>query len=348
VAAVASSGSRRASAEGLECETALSFYGLDVHVGGDWPEVIEDLRGDFAWFEAAGVQLTGVGVEVRRRTPDFGIAGDIEASFITPRNVVYQQPDRTLIDYFGKALSIYDRPRERLLIEGEDEHLVHEAAYQFILSRVGMHLEAIGLPRLHALGLSGRQGGVAVLLPSGGGKSTLAVSALAAPGVKLISEDSPLIDRHGFLHPFPLRIGVNDCDADRLPAGRTRTLKRMEFAPKTVLELDALADRIESRPRPLRHLVLGQRTLAQRPVLEAIGRRTLLMPLLRECVVGLGIYQGMEFILQRGLRDIPAKVGPARVRTICSMVGLARAHTWQLRLGRDHEANWEALSRLLD
>jgi hypothetical protein len=246
------------------------------------------------------------------------------------------------------VLSIYDRGAGRLVIQGEDQDLVHEAAYQFILSRVGTHLEEIGLPRLHALGLSGPQGAIAVLLPSGGGKSTLAVSALLSGEVKLLSEDSPLIDRRGTLHPFPLRIGVNCGDGHRLPAGKTRTLKRMEFSPKTVLDVEALAGRMESRPRPLRHLVLGQRTLARHARLESIPRRALVGPLLRECVVGVGIYQGMELILQRGLRDVAGKLVPAKVRATCSAMALASAQTWRLRLGRDHEENWAALSRLLD
>lgn len=326
----------------------LSFYGLGVSISGDWPQVIEDLRQDFAWFGAGGAQAPGVAVTIERKIPDFGAAGELVASFITPRNVVYQDGERALIDYFGKALSVYDRRDQKLSVQGEDCHLVHEAAYQFILSRVGAHLEAAGLPRLHALGLSGRQGGVAVLLPSGGGKSTLALTALGADGVRLLSEDSPLIDARARLHPFPLRLGVNPGDAGRLPPGATRTLNRMEFAPKTLLEVDAFADRIEPVAQPLRHLVIGERTLGTAATLAPVQRRRLIGPLLRECVVGVGLYQGMEFILQRGLRDMAGKFGPASVRARSCAAALASAQTWRLRLGRDHEANWSALSRLLD
>lgn len=326
---------------------SLSFYGLPVSVSGDWPQVLEDLRQDFAWFAADDARPPETVVRVERRAPEFEAAGDVTASFVTPRNVVYQRGDRSLIDYFGKALSVYDRREQRLVVQGEDHHLVHEAAYHFILSRVGAHLEAIGLPRLHALGLSGGDGAVAVLLPSGGGKSTLALSALSADGVKLLSEDSPLIDARGRLHPFPLRLGVNPGDANRLPRGPTRTLNRMEFAPKTLLELDAFADRIEPAPQPLRHLVIGQRTLGTRATLEPVARRRLIGPLLRECVVGVGLYQGMEFVLQRGLRDVAGSLGPASVRVRCSAAAVARAQAWSMRLGRDHEENWRTLSGLL-
>jgi hypothetical protein len=66
---------------------------------------------------------------------------------------------------------------------------------------------------LHALELVGGQGAVAVMLAAGRGKSTIALRALRDQGVRLLSEDSPLLDRRGRLHPFPLRIGVNASDA---------------------------------------------------------------------------------------------------------------------------------------
>lgn len=324
----------------------LSFYGLSVSLVGDWAEVIEDLRADFAWFTTGDGGPPDVVIEVQRTAPDFTIAGDIEASFVTPRNVVYEHDGRALIDYFGRALSVHDRSRGRLLVQGEDRYLVYEAAYRFIQSRVGAQLEVIGLPRLHALALAGRDGAVAVLLPAGGGKSTLAISALRSHGVKLLSEDSPLIDRRGRLHPFPLPVGVNDGDADRLP-GRRRTRTRMDLGPKTVLELGAMIDRIEPDPQPLRHLVLGRRTLGTEAALRPIPRRRLVKPLLRECVVGVGLYHGTEFLLQHGLRDIGGMLGPAAVRVGCSAAVLSRAQAWELRLGRDHDANWAALSQLL-
>src|SRR3954449_7917142 len=227
------------------------MHGLRVVVEGDWPEVAEELRLDFAWFESPSAAAADVTVVVERRPPDFTGFGDLTASFVTPRNVVYQQGGRSIIDYFGEAISVYDRARGRLVVQGEHKPLVHQAVYLFLLSRIGEHLEASGLCRLHALGMVGGQGGVAVMLPSGGGKSTLALRALRDDGVRLLSEDSPLLDRRGVMHPFPLRVGINPTDAERLPSGgKVRTIERLEFHPKMVLDIESFADRIESRPEP--------------------------------------------------------------------------------------------------
>jgi hypothetical protein len=327
---------------------SFDVYGLLITVTGDWADVIEAVALDLEWFVRD--RLPGpaqVEVLVERRAPDFERFGNVSAAFVTPRNVVYQDGGRTIVDYFGKAVSVLDREAGRIAIQGEDEHLVHEAAYLFLLSRAGEHLDRLGLPRLHALGLSGGQGAVAIMLPSGGGKSTLALRALQEDGVRLISEDAPLLDRRGHLHPFPLRIGVNASDADLLPEGQVRLIERMEFHPKLVLALDAFAERIETKPVPLRHIVVGRRSLGREAMLEPIPRRQVVGTLLREGVIGVGIYQGMEFVLQRGMRDVAGKIGTALTRSTCCASALSKAETWRLTLGRDHDRNWAALGPLL-
>jgi hypothetical protein len=330
-------------------EVTLDVHGLQARIGGDWPEVIDDLARVFAWLRAAPVaDRPAVGVTIRQARPDFDSFGDLDAAFVTPRNVVYQDGQTTVVDYSGRAVSILDRRRDQTTVVGENADLVHEAAYLYLLSRSGEHLDAQGLVRLHGLGLSGRAGATVVMLPSGGGKSTLALRALHDDRCRLLSEDSPLINRHGWVHPFPLRIGVNETDAALLPERHVRRLERMEFHPKLVLELEAFADRIDPCPRPLRHLVIGSRTLGRTPRLEPLGQLRAINPLLREAVIGVGIYQGMEFVLQRGLRDVTGKLGIAATRSMCAAAALARARVWRFRIGRDHDRNWAALRPLLD
>lgn len=336
------------TATGSSAGAAFAVHGLRVGLRGDWPEVLEELELDFGWFAGREGDGVDVEVEVQRRPPDYDRFGDLGATYVTPRNVVFQDGARRVVDYFGRALSVVDAAGARLLVQGEDKHLVHEAAYQYLLSRIGGHLDARGLPRIHALGLAGAQGALAVMLPSGGGKTTLALRALREDGVRLLSEDTPLIDRHGRLHPFPLRIGVNASDADLLPEGSVRELERMEFHPKLVLEIEAFADRLQRAPLPLAHLVIGRRSLGRESRLDPVSRLAAVGPLLREAVIGVGVYQGMEFVLQRGMRDVLGNLGVAGTRARCCAAGLARARVWTLTLGRNHERNWSALRPLLD
>jgi hypothetical protein len=331
-------------------ERLFEFHGLEVCVGGDWPELVDEVRRDFAWFERplpAPGPRDPIRVRIERGPPDFDSWGPLESSFVTPRNVVYRHGATSVVDYFGRALAVYDRAGRTLRIQGEDPHLVHEAAYLFLLSTVGEHLDSIGLPRLHALGLSGGNGAVVVLLPAGGGKSTLALRALRDPGVRILSEDSPLLDRDGRLHPFPLRLGINPTDAASLPAGRVRRIERMEFHPKLVLDIEGYRAHVDPEPRPLRHIVIGRRALGVESRLEPIPPRAALQPLLRECVVGVGLYQGLEFLLQRGMRDATGRAGVAAMRAARCVGAVRRAQVSRLILGRDHDRNWELVRRLL-
>jgi hypothetical protein len=64
-------------------------------------------------------------------------------------------------------------------------------------------------------------------------------------------------------------------------------------------------------------------------------------------VIGVGLYQGMEFILQHGMGDVVHKFGTAAMRGACAAAVLRRVRVWRLVLGRDHERNWDALSALV-
>lgn len=281
-----------------------------------------------------------------RGAPDLDGYGCIPAALVTTRNVVFQDGERTIVDFFGRAVTVFDRRLNTLLVQGVEHHLVHEAVYLFLLSRIAEHLDRRRLMRLHALGLSGPNGAVVVMLPPGGGKSTLALRALKEPGVKLLPEDMPVLDRRGAVHPFPLRVGVNATDGASLPAGEVRRIERMEFHPKLVLSIDAFAGQIEGRPQRLGHLVVGERSLGRDAYLEPVPRGALVGPLLREGVVGVGVAQMIEYVLQPGQSDFLKQGSVATRRAWCA--ALARARGWRLRLGRDQERNWAALAQLLD
>jgi hypothetical protein len=160
-------------------------------------------------------------------------------SLATPRNICFSDGHLTYIDYFGQALNIYDKAASRCQIISDNLELAHEIAYLTILSRVSEALERKRLHRIHGLGIESGGKGTIVLLPSGGGKSILALSLLRQNNqFLLISEDSPLLRADGHLLPFPLRIGVHpqslppDIDLRFL-----RVDKRIEFSSKINIDI---------------------------------------------------------------------------------------------------------------
>jgi hypothetical protein len=220
--------------------------------------------------------------------------------------------------------------------------LLHEIAYLFILSTVGDHLDKQALHRLHALGVSYQGRAILLLLPSGGGKSTMALELMKQPGFSLLSEDTPLIDRHGRVHPFPLRLGIRPERQTDIPPQYLRTMRRMEFDPKTLIDIDYFADRLGDAADAGMVLV-GQRNLGDVSRIVPMAYPDALLALIRYMVVGLGVYQGLEFLLERGLWEMVGKAGVVASRLYNSQRLLSRAKAYRFVLGRDTRLNFHTL-----
>lgn len=111
--------------------------------------------------------------------------------------------------------------------------MLYEIVYLFIHSRVGELLDKKGIHRIHACSFSFENNIYVVMLPQGGGKSTLLMGLLKDERIKLISDDTPLCDRKGDILPFPIRIGVNnDIDTGYIPDEYILTFNRRKFGQK--------------------------------------------------------------------------------------------------------------------
>lgn len=319
-------------------EGHLDVYGLRIRVSGDWREVVEALCRDFAWF-ASDPAPPDVEVHVARRAPALARFGPLEASAITWRSSEYLSDGRKIVDYLGRAATVEDG--NRLEIEGTDGWTAWRAAHEYLLDRAGRHAERVGLTRCYGLGLAGPEGATVVILPSGGGKTTLALRAVAADGIGVMAGDMPLLDRAGQVHafPLPLLVRTTSAEASTLPTEHLRDLPGIETDPLT-LELSAFGADVPRGPVPLRHVVIGVRSLAVEPSLVRTSWRRAGPAFALVTVAGFGSLRG-------GLRGAPSRLRQAAPRVGAFTAAVRRAEPWRLRLGLDKEANWDALARLL-
>lgn len=327
-------------------------HGISVKVQGrDLQALVED----WAFFERQVVTPSKCQIDLKidRRpcTPEDLPA--IRAHRIFPDCVMYRHEGRDYYEY-QQAVLIVERQGQsssaRLISDDPDS--VHERAYLFLQSEVGALLETKGLHRVHALGLGlSREQASLVLLPSGGGKSTLALEVIKA-GAILLSDDSPLVDRRGQVLPYPMRLGFRKTTL--LPAewsNHITNFQRQKFGPKNLVSIRALPP--SSRPQPgqrfrTSHLILGARYgRREDPALVSISRFKAIGPLFRDLVVGYGLAQVVELVLRDGIWSVLKMLPRIGSRLLAAVGLLLRARVYRFEMSRDALKNAEFLLEFL-
>jgi hypothetical protein len=281
-------------------------------------------------------------VELRLEAPPYASIPDGVASVYTPRNVSFRHGSVTYIDYGGRALGVHDASASSFRVWSDSRDLLYEAAYLFLLAHVGEFLDARRLHRVHALAMTLNGRAILVLLPMGGGKSTLGWGLLRFPELGLLSDDSPLIDGAGGVHAFPLRMGLLPGHEAEVPPEYRRTFQRMEFGPKVAIHYDYFASRVVRSAEP-GLVLLGRRSLSRDCAIESAGAAAGVRAMLPNCVVGLGLFQGMEFVFNDGMWRVLGMAGTAMSRARSALALVRRSKVAYVTLGRDLEANARAV-----
>lgn len=271
--------------------------------------------------------------------------------------VLYRERKQYFYEYSGAVLQV---DRNGLTSSGtlitKEKNLRRELAYLYLQSEIGRLLDAQGLHRVHALGIGLPSGkAVLVLLPSGGGKSTMALELMKQRGCVLLSDDSPLIDRKGKVHPFPLRLGFRP--QAKIPDAwreKSHTFERRKHGSKILVPITTLPeDTIPETNSVFKpgFLVIGKRHGQNlTPSVTRVSSHKGVFPLFRDMVVGLGIAQVAELVLADGLKSLPRLLPTAVSRARAAAHFSARATTLYLNMSRDPEVDarflWAELAKL--
>ncbi len=230
----------------------LSISGIEIRIESDWPEIIEILTKDFWSFLNPGNFSSGpidISIKIEKVNPSLDIPLESIAVMQTLNAISYDQDSKRYCDYYGSAGSRIDFASNDILIQGCDFDKIHEMAYLIILSRSGKMLDLKGFHKLHAMAISFEGHAFVCMMPSKGGKSTLLAELLKDPRVKMISDDIPLIDTLGRVHPFPLKIGLNEIPIEISidnPEQNIYEMKREIYGTKTLISTRGLDSKIET------------------------------------------------------------------------------------------------------
>jgi len=332
----------------------FSFYGFGISIKCQDQQTLKNIHRDFSFFinDAITPQIS---FEIFNEAPNYSQYPPLKATHYSPRNICYRQGDLTFIDYFGHGLTIIDHSTNIYRIFSADAHLRHEIVFLTVLSLTGQELDSKSIHRVHGLGLEINHKALLLLMPSGGGKTTLLLELLkneldsrfrgndkdSCP-IKLISEDSPLIDRSGNALPFPIRIGVSQSSkpAD-IPQEHMHLIQRMEFGPKYVIDSAFFKDKLSTKPVKVQYVFCGKRCLGNESSIKPLSKYAALKELIINSVIGVGLYQGIEFLLQHGIWGLIKKSGVIFSRLKNALIILSRSRTYAFVIGCDRTKNVE-------
>ena len=338
----------RAREQDSESARCLSFdvYGYRFTVRSTADKPLRGIEEDFGFFSSepscSEPGAAGVLIELFLENPGAEMLPSSDAVIYTPRNVTYRERGLRFIDYHGRGLGIQDEATSCFRLYSTDPELLYEATYLYLLSQIGQRLDPAGLHRVHAVGVVIQNRAVLVMLPMGGGKSTVGLHLLRHPQVGILSDDSPFVDRNGRLLAFPLRLGLLPGSEHTVPAEYRRTINRMEFGPKHLVNYGYFRDRVRASAEP-GLLFIGTRTMSPQCRIEPVGRLTALRSCITHCVVGVGLFQGLEFILQATPWELMKKSGLGMSRLWNCWQLIRRSQVCRIRLGRDSEVNARTL-----
>lgn len=208
-----------------------------------------------------------------------------------------------------------------------------------------------GLHKIHAMGMQLLDANVLMIAPSKGGKSTLFMKLLSHPTSRIISDDTPVIDRQGRIHAFPLRLGLEeDCHIpSHINLSQSYKLERRKFGIKVLIPLQGLGKPIASTNDAKRNfLIVGKRTVRKNPRLTKIGHLRTFPHIFIAMIIGLGLPMILEYFLESGVSDIIKRIKIILSRTLAGIMLMIKSEKYLFEMSHDLDANEKMLITFLE
>ena len=325
----------------------LRFHHHTILVTSNERAVLEKLQEEFHFFTSQGDEVPDVRVDlVQGELPEIPA---MVADRILEHVTIYRLGDRQYFDYQGEALTVRDHLEETIHVHSKDTERLFELGFLAIHSILGIKLDLAGFSRLHAVAISYLRTNLVVMLPSKGGKSTLLTNLLLNEQVKIISDDMPLVDSRGRIHPFPAKLGLNKIPEGPLSKLKWTEFKRTYYPPKWVAGLSQIKDRIETESANQPTILLaGLRLSRGKSFIQDVPKWKMIKPLLEHMIIGIGLPQIIELFLRFNLTDLYNLPKHFVIRSLAAFRLAQTSRCCFLYLGQSPTESAEVLLRVVN
>lgn len=330
-------------------ELLLNVYGNTLSVISNAAQLIQNISRDFSYFRTQCAT-----------SPEFVVKSYLKPALNlqAPRSLpwlkttefsCYEKKGIKKVFYKSGGIVILDYKKDVAEVLSKSLSRLHELVYSLLLSIIGELIEKRGYHRVHALGVSRNGKGGLVIAPMGGGKTTLALELLRRDEFKIISEDTPLIDKNFFLYPFPLRLGVRPETHLNIPTKYLRRFNRCRYGSKILIDIDFFKEKIEKQKVPLSWILVAK--LPEKQEVECsiakMSRLSFFWVLLKYLAVGKGAAQIKEFFIKKDVRDLYLKLITIRRRLLLVIRMVAKLKPYLISLSYSSKENADLITRFV-
>lgn len=328
----------------------LDIQGYIVSLTSNSEEIDSRLRMDFEYFltdkksNSAYLKITA---NLQHEIPASIIPKNLTPVFQRNNSITYEKNGIRYNDYYGSVVSLFDASKGEASVFGNSIDKLYEVVYLLILSRSGKFLDLKGVHKIHAFSIVKNRKGVVCMQPMRGGKSTLFTELLLNFDIEVGSDDTPLINQHGRLLPFPLRVSL-----DKLPPTMSLTeddfylMKREFYKDKFSISLKSFKKNIAPECSEF-IFVEAHRSTYDSPLIVKMPRLKLFKRLFHHMVIGFGLPIIFEYFWESGRADFFRKTKIFMSRLNLALKLSISKRGYELFLCNDSKKNADAIMALL-
>ena len=319
-------------------ETKLNIYGVKIIISSD-KEITKWLSHDYSYYLDDTINLPDLKFNLKLEKPNYSSLPKIKATAYHDNYIIYDSKNMRIIDFFEKALVIYDTKNKIIEISCPDKEKLYEIFSLSFDSLLGEELDKRGFHRIHCLGLEKNGKAILVLLPPGGGKTTLALKFLKNKNTRVLCEDM-LLFKKGKLYGLHFRGGVRN-----LNYSKGRIMKTENYGTKLLLDTKKLNLAKTAKPAII---LQGIRLLSEDSYIKKINNLKLFTPLFKSMVLGLELQQSLAYFLLRNHKEkfSKANLGFSRLSALFYLLGKTKGY--ELGMRKNIEKNYALLEKFLD
>lgn len=332
----------------------LRIYSFEISIEGDDEKIIQSIKKDFSFFEKTQTLATRKKLKLnffRVSHPSEYLPKNLIAKKQSQNSITYDLGEIRYNDYYGKVVTKLDYESEYCEVFYSCAEKVHEVIYLIILSRSGKHMDLQGFHKIHACAVSNKHKNIVYMMPSKGGKTTMFNSLVADPEINIISDDTPIVDQYGQLHPFPLRIGHDSLDElvrifPYLKQENISEFKRDYFSTKYLVDVTNLKNDIKVADKTV--LVVGKRSTFDTPQLVDCSKVLMFKQLIEHMIIGIGLPMIVEYFVRTNIKDHFSNIWIFIKRVQAAILLVARSDCYFIYSSTNKTENTKVIMRLLN